>query len=86
MLARSEPIEARVRAVVIVVVVPCRNQMAGTAQGREQVLVLAFISQAAIESFHEAAPHGFSEIPRREGQFLHFARRTMSEGRFDARR
>ena len=45
------------RAAVIVVVAPCRNQMAGMAQVWEQVLVQAFIPQAAIEAFHEAVLH-----------------------------
>jgi len=32
-----------VRAMVVVVVAPCRNQLAGMAQGREQVLVQALV-------------------------------------------
>ena len=48
------------RAVVIVVVAPCRNQMAGMAQRREQVLVQAFVPQATIEALHEAVLHRLS--------------------------
>jgi hypothetical protein len=33
------------RAVVVVVVAPCRDQVAGVAQAGEQVLVQAFIPQ-----------------------------------------
>ena len=45
------------RPVVIVVVAPCRNQMAGMAQGWEQVLVQALVPQTAVEAFHEAVLH-----------------------------
>ena len=45
------------RAVVVLVVAPCRNQMAGMAQGREHVLVEAFIPKAAVEALHEAVLH-----------------------------
>ncbi|EAQ10906.1 hypothetical protein RB2654_22098 [Rhodobacterales bacterium HTCC2654] len=38
-LPRGEPVEARVGAVVIVVVAPGLDQMAGVAQVGEQVLV-----------------------------------------------
>jgi hypothetical protein len=48
------------RAVVIVVVAPCRDQMAGMAQGREQVLVKAFIPKAAIEALDKAVLHRLS--------------------------
>ena len=51
------------RAVVVVVVAPCRDQMAGMAQGREQVLVKAFIPKAAIEALDKAVLHRF---PRRD--------------------
>ena len=44
-------------AVVIVVVAPCRNQMAGMAQGWEQVLVQALIPQSSVEALHEAVLH-----------------------------
>ena len=37
-LSRCEPVEARIRAVVIVVVVPGVDQMAVMAQGRDQGL------------------------------------------------
>lgn len=55
-LPRGEPVEARVRAVVIVVVAPCRNQTAGMAQGWEQVFVQALIPQAAIDGEDGPAP------------------------------
>ena len=48
------------RAGVIVVVAPCRNQMAGMAQCREQVFVEAFIPQASVEALHEAVLHRFA--------------------------
>lgn len=37
------------RAVMVVVVTPCRDQVAGMAQAREQVLVEALVSQATNE-------------------------------------
>ena len=48
------------RAMVIVVVAPCRNQMAGMAQRREQVLVQALIPQTAVEALHEAVLRRFA--------------------------
>lgn len=45
------------RAMVVVVVAPCRNQMAGMAQSREQVLVRAFVPQTAIEALDQAVLH-----------------------------
>ena len=45
------------RAVVIVVVAPCRNQMAGMAQCGKQVFVEAFVPQAAVAALHEAVLH-----------------------------
>lgn len=42
------------RAVVVEVGLPCRYQIAGMAQGVEQVFVQAFISHATVEAFHEA--------------------------------
>jgi hypothetical protein len=38
-----------VRAVVIVVVAPCRNQLAGMAQPDEEVLVQAFVTEPAVD-------------------------------------
>ena len=54
-LARSEPVEARVGAVMVVVVAPCRNQKAGMAQVGKQVLVEALVTQTTIEAFHQAS-------------------------------
>ena len=48
-LPRSEPVEARVGAMVIVIVTPRRDQLPGVAQVCEQVLVEALISQAAVD-------------------------------------
>ena len=48
------------RAVVVVVVAPCRNQMAGMAQGWEQVFVQALIPQSSVEAFDQAVLHRFS--------------------------
>ena len=48
------------RAVVIVVVAPCRNQLAGMAQPGEEVLVQAFVAEPAVEALHEAVLHGLA--------------------------
>lgn len=45
------------RAVLIVVVTPCCNQMAGMAQSWEQVLVGTFVPQAVIEALNQAVLH-----------------------------
>ena len=50
------------RAVVIVVVAPCSDQLAGMAQAGQQVLVQALVPQAAIEALDEAV----SERPTAE--------------------
>ncbi len=42
---------------MVVVVAPCRDQVAGTAQTGEQVLVQAFIPQSPIEGHDEAVLH-----------------------------
>jgi hypothetical protein len=39
---------------MVVVVAPCRNQMAGMARDREQVSVQALVAQAAIEARQES--------------------------------
>ena len=43
--------------VSVVIVAPCGNQMAGMAQGIEQVLVQAFVAHPAIEAFHKTILH-----------------------------
>lgn len=43
-------------AVMVVVVAPCRNQMAGMAQGWEQVLVQALVPEAAVDGEDGPAP------------------------------
>ena len=48
------------RAVVVIVVTPCRNHAAGLAQGREQVFVEAFVPQTPVEALHEAVLHRFA--------------------------
>ena len=48
------------RAVMVVVVAPCRNQMAGMAQGREQVLVEALIAEPTVEALNQAILHGLA--------------------------
>lgn len=45
---------------MVVVVAPCRDQVAGMAQTGEQVLVQAFVPQAAVEALNEAVLHGFA--------------------------
>ena len=57
-------------AVVIVVVAPCCNQMAGMAQVWEQVLVQAFVPQAAVEAFDQAILH---QLARRDVAPFHLA-------------
>lgn len=59
-LPRGEPVEARVWAMVIVVVAPSRDQIPGVAQVGEQMLVEALVAQTAVEAFHEAVLHGFA--------------------------
>ena len=48
------------RAVMVVVVAPCRDQVAGMAQAGEQMLVEALVPQAAVEALDEAVLHGFA--------------------------
>lgn len=48
------------RAVVVVVVAPCRNQVTGMAQAGEQVLVEAFVQQTTVEALDEAVLHRFA--------------------------
>lgn len=45
---------------MIIVAAPCRDYMAGMAQAVEQMLVGAFIAQAAIEALHQAILHGIA--------------------------
>lgn len=49
-------------AVVVVVVPPCRVQMAGVAQGLEEVLVLALVPQSAINDFHKFVLHVLGQL------------------------
>ncbi len=48
------------RAVMIIVVAPCRDYMAGMAQTVEQMLVEAFVAQAAIKALYQAILHGLA--------------------------
>ena len=48
------------RAMVIVIVTPSRDQLSGVAQVVEQVLVQALVPEAAIEAFHKAVLHGLA--------------------------
>ena len=45
---------------MVVVVAPCRDQVAGVAQAGEQVLVQAFIPQTTVEALDEAVLHRFA--------------------------
>jgi len=47
------------RVVVIVILVPSRDQVSGMAQARKQVFVQALIPKAAIEALHETVLHRF---------------------------
>ena len=48
------------RAVVVVVVSPCADQLAGMAQAGEQVFVQAFVPEPSVEAFDQAVLHRFS--------------------------
>lgn len=48
------------RAVMDVVVAPCRDQVASMAQAGEQVLVEAFVPQMTVEVLDEAVLHRFA--------------------------
>lgn len=48
------------RAMVIVIVTPGRDQLSGVAQVVEQLFVQALVPEAAIVAFHEAVLHGLS--------------------------
>lgn len=70
------------RPVVIVVVAPCRNRMAGVVQRREQVFVQAFLAHPSIETFHQAVLHGFAGsnvMPADLSLLLPFQRRVRSQ-------
>jgi hypothetical protein len=69
-----------VRAVVVVVVAPCRDQVPGMAQAGEQVLVEAFVPQATVEALDEAVLLSYSPIL---GQFSEiFKLLPVPAGRF----
>ena len=53
-LRRCEPAEARVRSLGVVVDLPCFDDPSRVGQAAEQMLVEAFVAQAAIEGFDEA--------------------------------
>ena len=48
-LLRCEPVEARMRSVVVIVVTPARDDLAGMAVAPEQMLVQTFIPQPSVE-------------------------------------
>ena len=47
---------------MVVVGAPCRNQVAGMAQSREQLLAQALIAQAVIEAFDDAILQGIARF------------------------
>lgn len=53
----GEPAETRMRSILIVVDSPIFNDVEGIPEAAEQMLVEAFISQAAIKRFNEAVLH-----------------------------
>jgi len=59
-LLRREPVEARMRSVIVIVVTPARDDLAGMAVAPEQMLVQTFIPQPAVERFNEAVLHRFT--------------------------
>ena len=81
------------RAVVVVVVSPCTDQLAGMAEAGEQVLVQAFVARAAVEALDQAILNRFAGsdvmpldtaffLPaqdRRRGQFRAVAYREVSD-------
>ena len=48
------------RSVVVIVVTPARDDLAGMAVTPEQVLVQALVSQSPVERFNEAVLHRFA--------------------------
>ncbi len=48
------------RAVMVVVVTPCREQVTGMTQAGEQVFVEALVPQAAVGALDEAVLHAFA--------------------------
>lgn len=71
-LPRDEPVEARVWAVMIVIVAPGRDQLSGMAQVGEQVLIQALVAKAAVEASGEAILHRLAgrDVVPRDGSFL----------------
>ena len=59
-LLRREPVEARMRSVIVIVVTPARDDLAGMAVAAEEVLVEAFVAQPAVERLDEAVLHRFA--------------------------
>ena len=59
-LSRCEPVEARVRAVGVVVDPPFIDVISCLVEIGEQVLVEALVTQAAVEALYEAILHGFA--------------------------
>jgi len=59
-LSRCEPVEARVRAVGVVVDPPFFDDVSCLVEIGEQVLVEALVTQAAVEALYEAILHGFA--------------------------
>ena len=53
----GEPVEARVGSVQIVVGPPCVDKLPGPTQGREQMLVEAFVTQPPVERLDEPVLH-----------------------------
>ena len=49
----GKPVQARVRAGVVVVDPPCLDDPAGCCEASEQMLVQAFIPEPPVEAFHE---------------------------------
>lgn len=45
------------RAVVVVVIAPCPDQVSGMAEAAAQVLVEAFVSQLSVEALDQAVLH-----------------------------
>ncbi len=72
------------RAVMVVVVAPCRNHAAGMALRREQVFVLAFFPLPFVEAFDQSVLHrlaGCDVVPADLTVFLPFQHRVRSQFR-----
>jgi hypothetical protein len=55
------PLQARVREVLIVVVAPFLDDLAGMAEAAEQMLIAAFVPKLAVGPFYQSVRHRHAE-------------------------